>query len=139
MAKTKIVLFSDPVNHEKDVIELKKILFELNSFKPEDFSILHTDNPSMVKSLLSPGCTCFIDYGGLRTAYGNAIYNEFERIAFELIENNPSVNFIILCTMGKEYYDKTLFDYPNVHYIDNDDSYTKYEKYLIARMKNYDI
>jgi hypothetical protein len=63
----------------------------------------------------------FFDYGGLSGAGHESLGMSFARELEKYIVDRPSVEFILLCTMGKYWYEEDYAEeYPNLHLEDRD-------------------
>jgi hypothetical protein len=72
----------------------------------------------------------FFDYGGLGGVGHQSLAGSFARTVEEAIEEHPSKEFILLCTMDKSYYeDDYLGEHPNLHFEDVD-WFALFDKFL---------
>jgi hypothetical protein len=72
----------------------------------------------------------FFDYGGLCIAGHESLGFSFARELEKRVINYPSVEFILLCTMGKYWYeDHYEKEYPNLH-MEDADWHSLFDKYL---------
>jgi hypothetical protein len=72
----------------------------------------------------------FFDYGGLCLAGHESLGFSFARELEKSIIDRPSVEFILLCTMGKHWYeDHYGKEYPNLH-MEDADWRSLFDKYL---------
>jgi hypothetical protein len=72
----------------------------------------------------------FFDYGGLCGAGHESLGFSFARELEKSIMDRPSIEFILLCTMGKHWYeDHYEKEYPNLH-MEDVDWHNLFDKYL---------
>jgi hypothetical protein len=78
-----------------------------------------TDNPSQLFKLIPGSDFVFIDYGGLGAAGHESLGRSFARELEKHIVEHPSIEFILLCTMGKFWYEADYAEeHPNLHFED---------------------
>lgn len=69
----------------------------------------------------------FLDYGGLNQP-GNSLFQAINEEVSEIVENHPSIEFIIISVMGKSWFEQELnIDAPNLTFM----SHFRDEKELI--------
>jgi hypothetical protein len=79
-----------------------------------------SDNRSLFGAIPSAGFV-FFDYGGLGGAGHESLGMSFARELEKYIIDRPSVEFILLCTMGKYWYeDDYREEHPNLHFEEMD-------------------
>jgi hypothetical protein len=78
-----------------------------------------TDDPRRLIELIPGADFVFFDYGGLSGAGHQSLGVSFARELEKHIVECPSVEFILLCTMGKHWYeDDYTEEHPNLHFED---------------------
>jgi hypothetical protein len=122
----KIIVFSDYIDHEEDVASIKMAA----GYNHVNIDLYDTTEVYELGNLITPNSTVFIDYGALSFSGQSGMFNHIERYLKNLIENNPSVTFVYVLTMGKEFYLDEIFEYSNVYTIDREDSLKAYKQYL---------
>jgi hypothetical protein len=76
-----------------------------------------TDDPERLCELIPGADFVFFDYGGLSTAGHESLGSSFAREIERHIIERPSVEFILLCTMGKHWYeDDYQAEHVNLHF-----------------------
>jgi hypothetical protein len=89
-----------------------------------------TDNPQRLDELIPGSDFVFFDYGGLSGAGHESLGMSFARELEKHIVEHPSVEFILLCTMGKHWYeDDYTEEHPNLHF-EEVDWYSIFDKYI---------
>jgi hypothetical protein len=89
-----------------------------------------TDSLVELKKLIPGADFVFFDYGGLCLMGHESLGFSFARELEKSIIDRPSVEFILLCTMGKYWYeDHYEKEYPNLH-MEDVDWHNLFDKYL---------
>jgi hypothetical protein len=89
-----------------------------------------TDDPVMLHECIPTADFVFFDYGGLCMPGHESLGLSFARELEKHVIDRPSVEFILLCTMGKDWYKEDYTEeYPNLHFEDVD-WYALFDKYV---------
>jgi hypothetical protein len=121
----RVVVFSDIIDHEDDV----KSIVIAAQFNDVKIDLKETTIVQDLETLATPNSTVFVDYGAL--SFGaSGLVDHIERYIEELIINRPSVTFVYVLTMGREYYKDSIFEHLNVVTIDRSASLADYKPYL---------
>jgi hypothetical protein len=76
-----------------------------------------TDNLRRFHELIPGTDYVFFDYGGLLMLGHEMFGLSFARELEKHIVDRPSIDFITLCTMGKDWYEDDFFEeHPNLHF-----------------------
>jgi hypothetical protein len=122
----RIVVFSDPVDHEEDIEFIKNAAI-YNDCK---IDLRETTVVQNLESLATSNSVVFVDYGAL--SFGQfGMFDHITRYLERFIVNHPSVTFVFVLTMGKEIYeDCEVFHLSNVETIDRDEGSEHYRRYF---------
>lgn len=72
----------------------------------------------------------FLDYGGMDMP-GNSLFDSINREVYDVIENHPSRQFIIISVMGKDWFERDFeMDAPNLVFMRNFRDITELNKIL---------
>lgn len=121
-----ILVFVDFMNSTEEIPEYKKYLKGLKIAAKVTDAPLHTHNISAYTHV-------FLDYGGLNLP-GNSLFEMMNHELDELLEEYPSVEFVIISAFGRTYYEADLKNVsaPNLRFM----NYFMDEKELLEIMTN---
>jgi hypothetical protein len=88
------------------------------------------DNTASLHERIPGADFVFVDYGGLAMPGHERLGMSFARALEKCVIEHPSIEFIILCTMGKEWYGSDFTeDHINL-YFENRDWFALFDRYL---------
>ena len=125
--KIKIVAYFDYVDFDDDVNYMKDVINSLSN-KIKDIEIVFCKNENEFDNNISSNCLAIIDYGALNFIGQSGMVDHLDRYIINKIENNPSITFIFLLTMGKGVYSDSIFEYANVKTIERCCDIEEWEK-----------
>jgi hypothetical protein len=95
-----------------------------------------TDDPKVLYDRIPGADFVFFDYGGLVMPGHESAGLSFARELEKQVVERPSVEFILLCTMGTHWYrDHYTDEHPNLHFEDTLWS-DLFDRYLGEKVKN---
>jgi hypothetical protein len=108
-----ILVYVDFMNSDDEIPRYKKYLEDLNIKAKVIDDPLHSQNISAFTHV-------FMDYGGLNLP-GNSLFEHTNEEVDELIQEHPSVEFIIISVMGKTYFETDLknIEASNLHFMND--------------------
>jgi hypothetical protein len=121
----KVIVFSDPVDHEDDVTSIQMAAH----YNDSDIDLHETTRVNDLDGMATPESIVFVDYGAL-SFEPTGMFDYTERHLEKVIADKQSVTFVFVLTMGKDMYKSELFDYPNVETIDRCASLSTYKRYF---------
>jgi len=130
MKKIKIIAYFDYVDFDDDVNYMKEVINILSN-NIKDIEIVFCKNENEFDKNISSNCFALIDYGALNYIGQSGMVDHLDRYMIEKIEENPSVVFIFLLTMGKENYSDDIFNFINVKTIERYCDIKEWEKLFI--------
>jgi len=96
-----------------------KFIHSFNTTKPyEVIDFIPCRTEGEFEKSLAPNCFALVDYGALNFIGQSGMVDHLDRFMIHTIEENPSVQFIFILTMGAEYYADEIFEFPNVKTLD---------------------
>ena len=107
-----ILVFVDFMNSDEEIPIYKEYLKKLS------IAAKVTDNP---EDFMRPSAYThvFLDYGGLDLP-GNSLFSSLNSQVRNLVENNPSIEFVIISVMGEYGFEHILdFNASNLHCMRN--------------------
>ena len=112
----KIISFFDCIDRKEDIEHLDQVILkEIRKELHKEIILENAFNEIEFNNLLKPDCIAIVDYGALNFTGLSSLKDSYDRFMLKIIENNPSIDFIFLLTMGKDLYKDELFEYSNVH------------------------
>lgn len=106
-----ILVYVDFMNSTEEIPEYRKYLKELNIAAKVTDAPLHSLNVSAYTH-------AFLDYGGLNQP-GNSLFEQTNNVLDKLLEEHPSVEFVMISVFGKVYFTHDLenIDAPNLRFM----------------------
>jgi hypothetical protein len=91
-----------------------------------------TNNPTQLYEFIPGANFVFFDYGGLGEMGHQSLATSFARYLEKYIIEYPSIEFILLCTMGRYWYEEDYKEeYVNLHF-EEVDWHNIFDKYMIC-------
>jgi hypothetical protein len=110
-------LLGEPEAEEKVCRSCWKLWRRKNPETAQNVRWTFTNNPQRLDELIPGADFVFFDYGGLSGAGHESLGMSFARELEKQIVEHPSVEFILLCTMGKYWYENDYAEeHPNLHF-----------------------
>ena len=108
-----ILVYVDFMDSSDEIPRYKKYLNKMNIKAKVTDDPLYTQNISSYTHV-------FMDYGGLDQP-GNSLFSHTCKYVDQLIDNHPSVEFIIISVMGKMWFSRDMknLEKPNLHCMSN--------------------
>lgn len=114
----KISIFFDYVDFKEDSEFFERsVNIVREKFPEEKIVTVYSSAPNQFEENLLGADIAFLDFGGLDLAGSTGMFDSTKRYIVRLLEEKPSIQFVFILTMGKEWYsteEDTFWDLPNV-------------------------
>ena len=130
--KKRITAFFDYIDFESDVesmgVKFAYAFGETDPYSRVDFYPCKTEKEFEEK--IRPGCLALVDYGAISMSGNSSLAETYDKFILDKIKEYPSVIFVFILTMGREYYTDEIFEQKNVMTVDRCCSLEEWKKIL---------
>lgn len=127
----KLVSFFDFVDYDSDVADIQMNVLNYNGDHDDKIQYVPCKSEDEFVSNLRSGCIALVDYGAIGCSGQSGLFEHYNKWMLKVIEEHPSIQFVYILTMGKEFYNHDeLFEFPNVSTIDRVYSLKEFNKMI---------